>query len=802
MLNFLPPRWHKVLRDLWANKSRTMLVVISIAIGVFAFGGLFIAQDIGIVSMIQEYRDTHPSNIIVHTSGFDDDLLAWAARQPDVTAVQGRISYSLRLLVGDTVYSTTLYSYDDFTHILLDQITPQDGSWPPHKNEILLERTSLDRTKMHIGDVATLELDDGKKYDFNLVGTVHDLHVFPSNLRPVLTAYVSKDTLETLNLSRQYNQLEIAVTPALAEPVIVNGASDVNPALVLKADDIQKELKRREIVVGGVEVLHEEDHWAVSIIRGLSIILVGMGLFSLALSGFLVVNIVSSLLAQQKRQIGMMKVVGATGRQVTGIYVSIVTLFGVLALVVALPAALALAYYLLQYVSIRYLNFDLQSFYQPPRILALEIAVGLLVPLLAALVPILGGTRLTAAQAISDYVVRGRTDLLALALSKLRGLPTPFLLSLRNTFRHQGRLLMTLSTLVLAGTLFISVLNVQNSLRQELRNLQAMSNFDVQVTLDKLYDKAAVIRRAMQVDGVIGAEGWAAGGAQRVRPDRDRGTSLTFYGLPPDSIFVSPTMQDGRWLNNDDRNDLVISNGYINSEPDLHLGSTIRLDMNDKQRDWTIVGVLLSSQDVAYAPYRYFTDFQGSTDLTADLLVRTSQHDGPFQTAVASSLQTRLDDANIKYLKSNTQDDILAGMNANFDILINILLAMAILVATVGGLGLTGMMSLNVLERTREIGVMRAVGASDGAIRLGVLFEGTLVGLLSWVLSIPLSYPASSFFDDVLGHTLFERSLPFTAAISGPLIWLAIISVIATGASLMPARRASRISVREALAYE
>jgi putative ABC transport system permease protein len=802
MLNFLPPRWRKVGRDLWDNKSRTLLVVVSIAIGVFAFGGLFIATDIGIVDMITQYRATSPANIILHTGGFDDDVLTWARRQDRVTQTQGRTVYSARLLTGGTTYSLTLYAFDDYNHILLNQIAPQAGSWPPRKGEVLLERNSLTRAKLQIGQPATIQLDNGKKYDLNLAGTVHDLHVFPANLRPNLTAYISLDTLEMLNLSRRFNELDIAVDPSLAEPMTINGASGINPDLIVKADDIQKELKRRGIKVGSMEVLHAESHWAVDIIRGLSIILVGMGLFSLLLSGFLVVNIISSLVAQQKRQIGMMKVVGATGQQVTGVYVAIVTLYGVLALVIALPGALALAYVLIAYIAIAYLNFDMTSFYQPVRVLLLEIAVGLLCPLLAALVPILSGTRLTAAQAISDYVVRRRTDVVSFALSKVRGLPTPMMLSLRNTFRHQGRLLMTLSTLVLAGTLFISVLNVQNSLRQELRNLQEMSDFDVQISLEKQYDRAAVERRALQIPGVIGAEGWAGGAAQRYRPNRERGASFTVYGLPPDSMFVLPTMKEGRWLNTDDRYNIVISSDLLDNEPDLRVGGVIRLEMNDKQRDWTIVGILLSSQSVAYAPYRYFTDFQGSTDLTSNLLLRTTQHDGPFQDAIARQLKVRMDDADIKYLKTSTQDEILSGMNANFDILINILLAMAVLVATVGGLGLTGMMSLNVLERTREIGVMRAVGASDGAVRVGVLFEGTLVGLLSWVVSIPLSYPTSRFFDDVLGHTLFQRSLPFTSAITGPLIWLAIISVISTGASLMPARRASKISVREALAYE
>jgi len=182
--------------------------------------------------------------------------------------------------------------------------------------------------------------------------------------------------------------------------------------------------------------------------------------------------------------------------------------------------------------------------------------------------------------------------------------------------------------------------------------------------------------------------------------------------------------------------------------------------------------------------------------------VRTSSRDGDFQKAVAAALETRFNDADITVVRTATQDEILAGLNANFDILITILFGMAILIALVGGLGLTGMMSLNVLERTREIGVMRAVGASDWAVRIGVLFEGVAVGAISWFFALIPAGPASQFFDTVLGEAIFRRPLPYTFVISGPLIWLGIILVISTIASLLPAERASRISVREALAYE
>ncbi len=802
----LPPRWHKVVRDLWDSKGRTLLVVLSIAIGVFAFGGLFVSQRIGLTDMADQFYEINPSHITIGIAGFKDDLVEWAKRQQHVADAQGRTVYSLTLLNAEKPYSITLYGAEDYTQLRINRVTPEQGEWPPGRGDALLERTTAARANLKIGDMLILRKDNGKVYTLKVAGIVHDLDVMPATLRPVLAAYVSLDTLELLDLSRDYNRLEIvldnSVTGGIPTDNSIAAQTARSQAISAQADQLDKELRRRNVAVTSVSVRRSGQHWSADIVSGLSVILIGMGFFSLILSGFLVVNIVSSLLAQQKRQIGMMKVVGGTASQVTGIYLVMVAAFGVLALLIAIPGALWLAYILLNYVAVRYLNFNLRAFYLPPEVLALEIAVGLIVPLLAALVPIINGTSLTAAQAISEVVVRGRASLFDLVLARLRGLPSPTLLAVRNTFRHKARLALTLSTLTLAGTLFISIVNVRSSLFLEVRNSQKMSDFDVQLILNGLYPKDGVERRAAQVLGVVEAQGWAVTQAQRFRPNRERGASFTVYGIPADSIFTIPTLKEGRWLKSGDRYDVVVTSDLLRDEPDLKVGGTIRLEIAGKQRDWNIVGVILSPQSAAYARYPAVADAQGASDMTSTVLIRTAQRTGPFQLAVARSLESRLDALQIKVVRTATQDEILSGINANFTILITILFGMAILIALVGGLGLTGMMSLNVLERTREIGVMRAVGASDWAVRAGVLFEGITVGAISWLLALIPAAPASDFFDGILGQAIFRRPLPYTYVLPGPLIWLAIILVISTVASLLPAERASRISVREALAYE
>ncbi len=127
---------------------------------------------------------------------------------------------------------------------------------------------------------------------------------------------------------------------------------------------------------------------------------------------------------------------------------------------------------------------------------------------------------------------------------------------------------------------------------------------------------------------------------------------------------------------------------------------------------------------------------------------------------------------------------------------------MAVLLAVVGGLGLMGTMSINVLERTREIGVMRAIGASDGSVRRIVIVEGVLIGVLSWAMGTAVAFPLSMLLSEAVGQSLLESPLSYTFSPPGALIWLVLVIVIATLASLLPAYRAARMSVRETLSYE
>ena len=130
------------------------------------------------------------------------------------------------------------------------------------------------------------------------------------------------------------------------------------------------------------------------------------------------------------------------------------------------------------------------------------------------------------------------------------------------------------------------------------------------------------------------------------------------------------------------------------------------------------------------------------------------------------------------------------------------LMAMAQLTVIVGGLGLASTMSLAVLERTREIGVLRAIGAPHRSILAMVQIEGLVIALLGWAVAIPLSLPVSLALGARFGQVMLPVEASYVPRPGAVLWWLGLTVVVALIATAWPARRATRVPTAAALAYE
>jgi putative ABC transport system permease protein len=345
----LSPRWRKVLRDLWHNKTRTVIVVLSIAVGVFAVGMIASTQIMMSNDLSVSYAATDPASAELYPAAFDEELVQVVRRMEGVREAEGRRSVRLRLKVGPDEWRTlnldAIYDYDD---IRLHKIAPAGGAWPPPKRELLIERASLSMTKANVGDTVVIETPDGKQRQMRIAGLAHDMNKEPASFSGRVYGYVTFETLEWLGFPRDFDELYITVSENETDKEHIQAV----------ADQVQDKIEKSGRTVYWIWIPEPGEHPANEAVEPLMIILGVLGALSLFLSGFLVINTISALMAQQIRQIGIMKAVGARVIQIVQLYVGMVLIFSSLSLVVAVPLGALAAYAFTDYIA-SLINFDL-----------------------------------------------------------------------------------------------------------------------------------------------------------------------------------------------------------------------------------------------------------------------------------------------------------------------------------------------------------------------------------------------------------------------------------------------------------
>jgi len=390
-------------------------------------------------------------------------------------------------------------------------------------------------------------------------------------------------------------------------------------------------------------------------------------------------------------------------------------------------------------------------------------------------------------------------------LGLVRRLPRPLLISLRNTFRRRGRLALTLSTLVLGGAIFVAVLSVRNSMYAEFDQAYGYYQADVNVDLARPYPLAELQAAVEPVPGVVAVEGWGTSLVRVMKPDGKDGDLVTLYAPPADTKLVDPVVTEGRWLKPQDENAIVVDNHFMALRPDVRVGDSLTLRIDKQDLTFSLVGIFRIAGDpplpFVYVNHEYLSTITGTAGQASGLRVVADGHDPARQNEVLTALQERFGELGIE-ASLQAGSEAIRQKRSQVDLLVQLLLFMAVLIATVGGLGLAGTMGMNVLERTREIGVMRAIGAHNGAILQIVVAEGMVIGVLSWALSIVLAIPITQALDVRLGNALLTVPLVYTLSAAGIGLWLGLVLVLSAVASLLPARRAVRLAVRDVLSYE
>ncbi|HRV92848.1 MAG TPA: FtsX-like permease family protein, partial [Anaerolineae bacterium] len=210
---------------------------------------------------------------------------------------------------------------------------------------------------------------------------------------------------------------------------------------------------------------------------------------------------------------------------------------------------------------------------------------------------------------------------------------------------------------------------------------------------------------------------------------------------------------------------------------------------------------VVPESDAVYAPQAAIFRATTKHNVGQVLLVRTHPATPATAAAVTAQLKDMFEHRHWEVDDTQTIYEDRSFFDNFFAQYLGMLFGLAFIMAIVGGIGLTGSLSISVVERTKEIGVMRAIGAKTPVLMLMFILEGVLQGLVSWLVAVPVSFVVGRPLANVVGQAMFSVNLDYQYDLQAVLMWLGLVVVIAILASIMPARSAVSISVRESLAY-
>lgn len=793
----------KLIHDLWSNKVRTLQVMLIIGIGAGAIGMIMGTRNMFIPGMENIWRSMHPAmiNLYINDQPIKEQQLLSLKKVEGVEELDA-FSYNTiewRLRPDQEWSAGGLTARIDYMDQHLNMVELVAGEWPTEKT-VGIENGSDVFHGINQGDTVYLRVND-RQYSLTASGVMYYQLNTPAYLGGTAQFYVTPEIYERMTGVRDFSR------------VLVSAQAWDETAVEELGDRLQNRLEKMGFDSDRI-ITDPNKHFFQDSMDVVFLLLGVLGALSLVLGLLLVYNTVNALISQQVDQIGIMKAVGARTWHIFLHYLSTILVYGLLALLVALPMGIYGARAISTWLTSSF-GTDMVDFELDRASLFAMVAVALLAPLLASIGPVWSGARTTVREAISTYGLSTDAGLLERLLARIRWISRLVLVTISNAFRHKGRVVLLEITLVMSGLMFMMVVSVRDSVRYTFEDvLFSILGADATYLFKRPQRIEYVEEMARSYPGVAEVEMWGWENAE-IRPQGQPRTeddeSVLLLGVPLPTRLYGYQLRLGRWLAAEDGYGTVL-NQRLAEDVGVGVGDWVTIHYtNQRERDWQVVGLVFDPL------------ITNSANVPRELLLRDIGSVGRAQTAwVKSNLQDEtgliaLADNLRKYFDANQVDvspqlgifnyggystletgRAFAGL---FNFLVILLAMMAIIIGAVGSIALSGALSLSVMERRREIGVMRAIGASSWTIFRLFIGEGLILGWLSALIAWPLSVPAGQLMVKVMAVP-FNMDIQYKYTPTGALLWLGIITILSILASWLPARGATRISVRESLAYQ
>jgi putative ABC transport system permease protein len=771
----------KVLRDLTRDKVRTALVLVAMTLGLISSGIIVDSRSILSREMDRNYRETIPASATLFMAGDASEALEAAKAFPGVADAEPRERLIGRIKANGRWTPFWIFVCPDPGATRIDRFWI-DGNGPaPGAGEILIERAATGFLQADVGSRVDISLPGEKEASLAVTGTAHAPGLAPAWMERIGYGFVSRETAMDIGFDGDYTELKILSS---GDPLDM----DANRAL---AASLARNLESRGFSVTRTEILPPREHPHASQMNSLLYLLGIFGIMAFILASVLCASVIASLMARQKRETGVLKALGATSGRIVSGYLALSLGISAISLLIALPAARALSIVYAKFTA-GILNFTIASMYVPPASYAIQAVLGFLAPLLATLIPVLSRSGMSVRELLSDIPARfGRKY----AGKKSARTAAPALLPLRNAARRPLRLAFAAGAIGLGMALYLAAGNLASSITRTIDDTAEAQAFDIAVRLSEPRPQesfSAVIRNVGGIQDVALAVRSQAVVVAADGSESDR--AFTAILLNPEEGIIAPDLVSGSWLDGKNQNAFVANNLFTNREG-LSMGDEVRVRAGKSIRAGRIIGTV---QETIGSPTIYGVLFPGQAVNAAFIaLEENADVDGS-----CASLERALSQSGFPVESVRPLEEMKKAIKEHMVLITRFLGAASVMVFIVGIAAIVSALGLGVIERTREIGVLRATGAPPSRIMSMIGLEGAVMGGLGYLIAICVAFPLSMAASAALGLIFFESPLLFKPNIA--LMAAALPFALVTGflAALAPGWSAARRSTASNLRYE
>ena len=789
-------RWRKVAGDFRLYGLQIGLIALVLVLGTAGVVAALNAQAILKREIAGSYAMAASPDIVLWFDRVEPPLQESIAKEEGVAAVDARRVVFTRIAVKDgTWLPMRLTIVRDFSAQKLGTVHLHAGSWPASDSAILIEQSGETLIDATSGTPLRIRMPNGEIATLPSAGLVHDTAVAPSTQDRMIYAYATPAAAAMLGQNPNLDQLLVKMKQRASAAAAYALGTELSSTLTRYGTPAQR-----------MDVLpaeHPHGPLMTAMLRVLGVLSVIAFACSAALAGYMV----SAWMRREVRQVGIMKAIGARSHQIAWQYLALVGPTVVLALVIALPLGMAFGRAIVAYYAVS-LNIDVANGDVPQALLLQEIAFALGIPLVAMILPIVRAARMSPHTAIHDTGITALPGASRLA-SRLIKFPghLRWTFALRNSWRRPWRLLTMLLALSAGGALLLMTHSNYESLMRVIDVSLSHQGHDIEVLMQRPVPAARLETIARGVRGVEIAEAWrrasvnvAPRDTAIVTPSSGENRRVTLTGYPVDTrLFRLPVVQ-GRAPRAGSGNEVLVTRTVQEVFPQLQIGSRADLLFRDRRVEVTVVGTV---EEIGLpALYTDFATFDAVTALgDASSAVRVMARDGRDIELVTSALDQSFLSAGLAPGQIISRNMVRDALDEHFNVVGDVVRMVALAAALVGAIILAATTSLNVLERAREIGILRAMGATPRRITAIFLAEGASITAVGFLLAVAISIPLTLAVLNAAEHQLLHVAVPLHFSLKG----LAILSsgaLVVLLTVLLAVSYSLRKPVRETLAYE